>query len=427
MKCCKCGHEIKVNDEVRFCYFCGAPQEQKKTLSETGSALRKIYNDFGPEKIFSNSRYITAALGDFIPDADIITTNIESVYRAGLGKVYETQFRKGEIPNEAFYSHVRNIITEEAGLSDKRANQLIQYFDEMVGWETQDNPNSISSSEPIVRTETYETPVKPAEPEEPAPVNVMEPKPEPVETALEEPVLSEPEDEVLAALAIEGNIFKPYVNAFAQTVKSVPEPQKVVLSEAEIGSRVFFGSYEQDNSASNGKEVIEWIVLAREGDRILLISRYALDCQQFNNVFKNTTWETCSLREWLNENFLSTAFSAEERSKILSVSVRADKNPSYDTSPGKSTMDQVFLLSIKEVNKYFSVDSARECQGTVYCYAKGAYKGGNGNCCWWLRSPGDDSSSAAYVNCDGNVFYYGNYVDRGSRAVRPAMWIDIGS
>ena len=76
MKCSKCGHEIKVNDEVRFCYFCGAPQEQETPLSETGSALRKIYNDFGHEKIFENPRYITSALGDFIPDADIISTSI---------------------------------------------------------------------------------------------------------------------------------------------------------------------------------------------------------------------------------------------------------------------------------------------------------------------------------------------------------------
>lgn len=37
--------------------------------------------------------------------------------------------------------------------------------------------------------------------------------------------------------------------------------QELSLSEAEIGSTVFFGSYEQDNDISNGKEEIEWIVL----------------------------------------------------------------------------------------------------------------------------------------------------------------------
>ena len=75
-----------------------------------------------------------------------------------------------------------------------------------------------------------------------------------------------------------------------------PQYQIALIAEAEIGSYVFFGSYEQDNDTSNGKEDIEWIVLAKEGNKALVISKYALDCKQYHPSMSDITWETCSLR-----------------------------------------------------------------------------------------------------------------------------------
>ncbi len=199
------------------------------------------------------------------------------------------------------------------------------------------------------------------------------------------------------------------------------------LKTAKVGDYVVFGIYEQDNNTSNGKEDIEWLVLAREGDRVLVISKYALDYQQYNTSYRDVTWETCSLRKWLNGTFISNAFSSDEQNMIQSTTVTADKNPSYSTSPGSNTTDKVFLLSITEVNQYFSSDSARQCQGTAYCYAQGAYKGSNGNCWWWLRSPGSDTRSAASVGNDGSVYEDGFFVYDDHLAVRPALWIDLGS
>ncbi len=144
------------------------------------------------------------------------------------------------------------------------------------------------------------------------------------------------------------------------------EYEKVLLSEAEVGSYIVFGAYEQDNNTSNGDEDIEWIVLAREDDRVLVISRYALDCQRYNASYDSVTWETCTLRKWLNGTFMEAAFSESERAMIPSVTVSADINPNYSTNPGNSTTDQVFLLSITEADKYFSSDSACRCQGTPY-------------------------------------------------------------
>ena len=193
----------------------------------------------------------------------------------------------------------------------------------------------------------------------------------------------------------------------------------------EEGKYITFGFYEQDNNISNGKEKIEWLVLKVDGNKALVISKYALDCKQYNSSYSSVTWETSSLRNWLNSTFMNTAFNSEEQNIIINSTVTADRNPSYSTLPGNSTTDKVFLLSITEVNKYFSSDSARQCQGTAYCYARGAYKASNGLCWWWLRSPGDGSNYVAYVYDSGSVDDRGHYVDYDDRAVRPALWINL--
>lgn len=193
------------------------------------------------------------------------------------------------------------------------------------------------------------------------------------------------------------------------------------VSEAQVGDYVLFGSYEQDNNTANGKEDIEWLVLAKEGDRALLISRYALDCQPYNTLYASVTWETCSLRTWLNGTFLNAAFSESETAKILSVTVSDDENAGY------STTDKVFLLSITEANKYFGSGNARQCRGTAYCYAQFAENSGGDNCGWWLRSAGGNAYATAYVRSGGSVSSEGRNVKSDDITVRPALWINPGS
>ena len=178
-----------------------------------------------------------------------------------------------------------------------------------------------------------------------------------------------------------------------------------------------FGRYPQ--ASKNENALIEWLVLKNDGSKALLISKYALDCQQYHTSRIFGTWENCTLRKWLNGTFISNAFSHEEQAMILST-----------TTESANKKDRVFLLSMDEAWEYFSSDSTRQCQGTAYCYAQGAYKTGNGHCAWWLRSPVCYSGQAAYVY-DGNLrSYYGEYscyVDNDDIAVRPALWINLGS
>ena len=197
------------------------------------------------------------------------------------------------------------------------------------------------------------------------------------------------------------------------------------IKSAKAGDYVVFGAYEQDNDTSNGKEDIEWLVLEVKDGKALLISKYALDCQPYNTVYENVTWETCTLRKWLNNDFINTAFSADEKIMIPTVTVSADENPKYSANPGNATQDQVFLLSITEANKYFNSNGARQCEPTDYAVANGAFEPDSGNCCWGLRSHGSSQSAAAFVRFDGYIHNGGDRVDNDHFAVRPALWIDL--
>lgn len=232
---------------------------------------------------------------------------------------------------------------------------------------------------------------------------------------------------IIAFIILLNTVIIPTVNRNSM-IKKYGEEFVAEFEGLKIGDVYTFGTYEQDNNTSNGQEDIKWFVLAKDGTKILVISKYALDCKPYSTSYTNLTWETCTLRKWLNNDFLGAAFSADEKAMISTVTVSADKNPEYSTNPGNATQDQVFLLSITEANKYFSSDSARQCEPTDYAVANGAYvNSDNGNCWWWLRSPGDFQNNAASVINDGNVRESGSSVNHGYGAVRPALWIDLNS
>ncbi len=190
-----------------------------------------------------------------------------------------------------------------------------------------------------------------------------------------------------------------------------------------------FGNYEQDGDTENGPEPIEWIVLEALEDRMLLVSRYGLDARPYHAKSRDITWERCKLREWLNGEFLREAFGEAEQNAVLTTGVdngAAQGYGEWDTDGGSDTQDRVFLLSYAEAWKYFADDAARQCRPTAYAAARGAGRDSeNGNCWWWLRSPGGFQNVAAVVTVDGSCNYGGVY--NGFGAVRPAVWVDAGS
>lgn len=180
---------------------------------------------------------------------------------------------------------------------------------------------------------------------------------------------------------------------------------KYSLLGCEIGDEIIFGSYEQDGDISNGTEDIEWIVLKREGNKVLVISKYCIEQKPFNETLDNVTWERSTLRKWLNNDFYNDAFSEDQQAKITSSNIE---------NVGNDTVDKVFLLSESEAIDYFDSDSDRRASATDYVSTS--------HCYWFLRTTGS-VSNVAHVDYKGFVGYYEN-VDR-NWWVRPAMWIEI--
>ena len=196
-----------------------------------------------------------------------------------------------------------------------------------------------------------------------------------------------------------------------------------------VGSVIKFGSYEQDNITSNGPEEIEWIVLAVEENRSLLISRYALDKLQYETHDGIITWADAHVRRWLNNDFMNSAFTKEEQKKLERSAINNHDNqgnPDFSGRGGADTKDHVFLLSYADIMEYMSDPNDRVCTPTNYAKQKGVliYTGSgkrNGNCgWWWLRSPGDKQYNACGVRQDGTIL--DQRVDYSKGAIRPAIW-----
>lgn len=207
-----------------------------------------------------------------------------------------------------------------------------------------------------------------------------------------------------------------------------------------VGGYITFGTYPQ-SEAGNDKSPIEWMILERKGENALLISRYGLDTQPFNNSNTDITWEECTLRKWLNITFLNKAFTRAERTLILTTAVDNSESQCYNhysVAGGNDTQDKIFLLSYAEANKYFDVtyegltckyNTKGRVMPTAYALAQGAsYKktsDGTPYGVWWLRSPANSRNGAACVIWYGTL--YGFSVERESGTVRPAMWVNIDS
>ncbi len=223
------------------------------------------------------------------------------------------------------------------------------------------------------------------------------------------------------------------------TSVSTAEELSLKKDSLAVGNIVTFGRYEQDASQLNGPEPIEWIVLEVREGKALLLSKYGLDAMPFHSTERAVTWETCSLRSWMNGDFLYTAFNAQEQSMILLTDVDNSEAQGYsgwNTFIGNNTRDKVFALSAAEAGQYLGVDyddkdnTISRVAPTAYARQNGAdtnekYQTTEGLAAgwWWLRSPGRTSVKTTYVNCCGAL--NDPDVDISDISVRPAIWVNM--
>lgn len=229
---------------------------------------------------------------------------------------------------------------------------------------------------------------------------------------------------------------------------------------------VVFGHYEQDGNEQNGPEPIEWEILCQDDNGYLLVSRYVLDVIRYNEYVGDEsvlsiTWETCTLRKWLNEDFLNSAFSKSEQELIRNVILKNADNqytskwlPETDSGKGgNDTEDRIFCLSLDDILDHYELIFANEFDirdhrlyfvaqsdrlivpPTTYAIQKNVFYGfisdidfienyqsylqkwspmgmmafyglksedtGIQGAAWWLRSPGRHMAQACYVKING--------------------------
>lgn len=271
------------------------------------------------------------------------------------------------------------------------------------------------------------------------------------------------------------------------------EENQFESAKVKKGETLTIGSYEQDNDEETAAadEPIEWIVLKKDEDRALLITKYAIDGQPFYDwqsgmrpYPETLTWENSDIRTWLNGTFLQTAFTDSERSRIEETQLTSKKNSYYSehTDGGEDTADRIFLLSEDEAFEYFDGRSDRQAEPTDFAAKRSAKKdedeeeteekSDNGappadqaglpadaqpgavtmhyevfvseesdGCFWWLRTPGkptkksgEDGEKDTYtqsnimcVGAEGSVVIAGFPGARTDFGVRPAMWIKLDS
>lgn len=189
-----------------------------------------------------------------------------------------------------------------------------------------------------------------------------------------------------------------------------PPPDQVqvkdTMADANVGDAVVFGKYEQNGNTADGAEALEWIVLEKQEDKLVLISRYCIEALPYNQARTGTEWSNSTLSQWLNSEFLSNTFTENEYNSIIS-----------DTDGSRVTM-----LSSEEALKYYEYDSWRAAAATEYAASKGA-RVENGYCFWWLTDSGKTDNSAYYVYFDGTVQDKGFAVDYGNVGVRPVIQV----
>ena len=226
---------------------------------------------------------------------------------------------------------------------------------------------------------------------------------------------------------------------------------------------IWFGNYWQEDTNGDGKadkndekQPIKWRVLSVDGDDVFLLADKNLDVQRYNDTDTDVTWETCTMRSWLNgygaeangdgkdysdNNFLNYAFTEGEQSAIKTTNVINSDNPEYGTGGGNDTLDKVYLLSIDEVvNPAYGFTSdtdetvTRNAVNTAYVAGGGEIDCSNifdmdsagSSDDWWLRSSGGGyGNNAYYVSRTGSASRPSYLVYFDDFVVRPALHLNL--
>ncbi len=194
---------------------------------------------------------------------------------------------------------------------------------------------------------------------------------------------------------------------------SLPDFEKI-----ELGDEITFGSFPQEIASK--KSPIKWLVLAKEGNSIFLISKNSLAIRKYHNVRKKISWAKSDLWQWLNNDFFNDAFTDQEQAIIELVN-----------------NEKVTLLTRDDINHYFTDIIQLVSRFTEYACMTDPQKTPDSPCAWWLRMATGSNSKAPFVygvnleyvdasRSDFAQFIQSDLQVNSDLAVRPALWLRLG-
>lgn len=223
----------------------------------------------------------------------------------------------------------------------------------------------------------------------------------------------------------------------AEFIKKYPALSLKVL---EVGDRFFFGRCMQPsllqiklpNAEWNGirdsfyytdpSKKIEWRVLAKKEDKILVISEYLIACMQYGYPYNHNIepgWHKSRIRKWLNEKFYENYFTEEQRKFILKT--KTGRIQKSENLPKEDIIDSIFLLSMNEIEQYFKNEEDRiQTYYTPETTLKNSFNWATRDS--FLGGANHNVRRIVYINSKGEQD--GEYSWATSDyGVRPAMWL----
>lgn len=190
-----------------------------------------------------------------------------------------------------------------------------------------------------------------------------------------------------------------------------------------VGNHIYFGKYYFD---SKQKSDIEWEVIDKVGNKILLLSSYCITAKPYHVIKSLIPWKDSFLRSWLNGLFYEKAFTAEEKLAINETDLKSSINPYSGVSTGDETVDKLFILGYEDLLKYkFTLGEKLMAKATPYAKLHNVYCNESDSAFWWLRTPGNSRDTLMFVKPNGFIDKIGNYVNQPNKGIRPALWVDL--
>lgn len=372
IRCYSCSKSWYVDDmelnSVNTCPFCSITIRKKSdigAIDTLGKALYKAVSDYGLD-VLTNNDTLLGYLSDIIPELKKEVRIFSRVFQHDYAEMYLSVFKKDIDETSVVINKLKDLFVEEDGLSEVTANLLCENCKMAVLYYKGDSlPDIFSADIEEARIEKS---------------NLIKESTEQCDTTIE---------------------YTSFPTPIANLKKTEIQQHSHESLNYRVGRGMKFGHHK------NG-DPMRWRILAIDDNLALLhytgsdIERgfqeeelalppaaLPLDCQ----INLDIIWKDCSLRQWLNNDFIEKHFTRDEKNLLFNAIIETD---------GVYTQDKMFCLSIEETRKYGA-------------YIKDSYYK------WLLRNKG--KTRGTVVTYERGIYNINNINIEERAVVRPAMYI----